>query len=166
MTRLAPLLSSVRHDWRTPSLMLDLVRTLRPIGLDPATSPDNPTRAARYYTPALDGLAQPWRCAQDALIYVNPPYGRSIGKWVAKAVAEAWSPSRPHILMLLPARPDASWWQDYVGGWTRVLFWRGRLRFEGAAHASPFPSAIWWQGQGAAVDFDRILGPYGWTVRP
>ena len=45
-----------RSDWQTPDSILLLVRAVigGPIGLDPATSPDNPTRALEFYTAALE----------------------------------------------------------------------------------------------------------------
>ena len=48
--------------------------------LDVCATPDN-AKCARYYTKEQDGLVQPWtgRC------WMNPPYGRTIGKWVQKA---------------------------------------------------------------------------------
>ena len=41
-------------------------------------------RARMYYTVADDGLSLAWH----GVVFVNPPYGRSIGLWVAKAKAE------------------------------------------------------------------------------
>lgn len=67
------LLSSSRQDWRTPSWFLGLVREVGPIALDPATSPDNPTRAERFYTRPDCGLREPW--VRDGMAFVNPPYG-------------------------------------------------------------------------------------------
>src|SRR5689334_8272167 len=109
MNRLAPLMSSAKGDWQTPDKILDLVRKLAPIGLDPCTSPDNPTRARLFYyrpspmeaeklasSPAgrlqayleisslTDGLQLPWGVEKNELIYVNPPYGRSVGKWMSR----------------------------------------------------------------------------------
>lgn len=77
-----------RSDWRTPAWFLDLVRQIGPIDLDPATAPNNPTGARRYYAqggpeaaPFADGylgpcgLAGSWTRTRDGLAFVNPPYG-------------------------------------------------------------------------------------------
>lgn len=78
-------LSSELHDWRTPPWFLDLVRGVGPIVLDPATSPDNPTRADTFFAPGLTsasegrhlgecGLRGDW--SRVGLAFINPPYGR------------------------------------------------------------------------------------------
>lgn len=36
-------MSSQRHDWQTPDAILDAVRKVAPIGLDPCTVASNPT---------------------------------------------------------------------------------------------------------------------------
>lgn len=46
MNRLAPLMSSAKDDWQTPAEVLELVRKVGPIVLDPCTTVDNPTGAA------------------------------------------------------------------------------------------------------------------------
>jgi hypothetical protein len=73
---------------------------------------------------------------------MNPPYGRGIDQWVAKA----WRSSQVHgttVVCLLPARVDTRWWHDYcMNGEVRLL--RGRLVFgtgEAIANA-PFPNAL------------------------
>ena len=70
---------------------------------------------------------------------MNPPYGRSIGKWVRKAYQESLNGAL--VVCLLPARVDTAWWQDcaHLG---HVYFVRGRLKFGDAKNSAPFPSAI------------------------
>ena len=72
-------------------------------------------------------------------VFMNPPYGRTIGAWMAKA----WKESQRGALVvcLVPARTDTAWWHDYAAN-GRVRFLRGRLKFGGAANSAPFPSAI------------------------
>src|SRR3954469_18235549 len=54
--------------------------------------------AARYYTAADDGLAQPW----DGLVWCNPPYS-SFGRWV-----ERWAEHDCGVLMgIMAPRPQA-----------------------------------------------------------
>jgi hypothetical protein len=81
---------SLDNSWETPERLLACVRQWLgdPIPLDAATAPDNPTRAARFYSGGprgLDGLAEPW----DAPWFCNPPYGREAKKWLAKMAREA-----------------------------------------------------------------------------
>lgn len=73
---------------------------------------------------------------------MNPPYGRGIGKWLAKAV-ESWQ-SGATVVCLVPARTDTAWWHDYAMQ-GEITFIRGRLKFvaeSGVKADAPFPSAV------------------------
>jgi len=129
--------SSAREDWGTPQRFYDrLAAELGPFDLDVCATPAN-AKTARYYTPADNGLALPWhgRC------WMNPPYGRAIGAWVAKARHEA-EEGRATVVCLVPARTDTAWWHRDVMRAAEIRLVRGRLRFEGAQDDAPFPSAI------------------------
>lgn len=137
--------SSVKMDWQTPDNLLDLVRQVGPIALDPCTVASNPTCASEFCTPEDDGLGFRWgELAGSSLIYVNPPYGRELPKWSAKCVLEGKAGCE--IVLLTPARPDTRWFQDAASTADALLFWRGRLKFKGAKDAAPFPSALFYWG--------------------
>jgi len=70
---------------------------------------------------------------------MNPPYGATIGRWMAKAWAE--SQRGALVVCLVPARVDTAWWHDYAAR-GEVEFLRGRLVFGPAASSAPFPSAV------------------------
>lgn len=73
-------------------------------------------------------------------MWLNPPYGRTIGAWIRKAYEEAQKPDTL-VAMLLPARTDTAWFHDYcVKG--EIEFLRGRLKFGGSKNSAPFPSMI------------------------
>ena len=100
----------------------------------------------------MNGLRSAW----IGRVFMNPPYGREIGCWVAKAVNAVESGSAERVVALLPARTDTRWWQSYVmtsldGVHPRarlVRFLPGRLRFGrqscqlGAINSAPFPSVV------------------------
>jgi site-specific DNA-methyltransferase (adenine-specific) len=71
---------------------------------------------------------------------MNPPYGRTIAAWVAKAHHESLRGAT--VVGLLPARTDATWWQDHVMKAPEIRLLRGRLTFVGAGAPAPFPSAV------------------------
>jgi site-specific DNA-methyltransferase (adenine-specific) len=74
---------------------------------------------------------------------MNPPYGRSIGKWVAKCYSEAAQGNTDLIVALLPVATDTIWWHSFVAGTaTEVRFLKGRVHFKNAAGPAPFASAI------------------------
>lgn len=153
------LLSSTKHDWMTPSVVLERVRMVAPIALDPCTTEDNPTGAKlAFYPPTYDGLSVGWAgpaIAVAGLTYVNPPYGREIGAWVDGCV-EAAAPYdlsghefHPEIIALVPARVDTAWYRRCVETAQAIRFWNGRLTFKGAPHPAPFPSALIYWGDRA-----------------
>lgn len=147
--------SSIKMDWQTPESFLELVRQVGPIALDPCTVAENPTGAANWFSPeeGYDGLEACWRTAQfdrgtgisrPGIVYVNPPYGRELPRWMSKCTIEAILGAE--ILALVPARPDTRWFQSAARSATAVLFWSGRIKFRGAKAHAPFPSAVFYWG--------------------
>jgi phage N-6-adenine-methyltransferase len=148
MSALAPTLQSARtggkDDWRTPENLLQRVRGFAPVGLDPASAPDNPTGARLWFTPEVDGLSRSW-CGHG-VVYLNPPYsGLKEKKWSQKAVAEAGRGAE--ILMLTPARPGAGWYRSLQEHARATIELQRRLRFVGALSSAPFPSALSYFGE-------------------
>lgn len=141
----AALLSSVRMDWRTPVEVLDRVKYVDDIALDPCTSLDDPCGAAALFTLECghDGLVLGWT-GYGGLVYVNCPYGRELPRWVAKAVAEARLGAE--IILLVPSRTDTRWWGWAYDSCQAVALWRGRLTFAGAPAPAPFPSCLFYWG--------------------
>ena len=73
-------------------------------------------------------------------MWLNPPYGRTIGAWVKKAYEESQKPGT-FVVCLLPARTDTAWFHDYCKkGY--IQFIRGRLKFGNSKNSAPFPSMI------------------------
>lgn len=160
MTDRAYMPQAQRTDWQTPPELFDkLTAEFGPFDLDPCGHPLSyvSQHCGTYY--AKDGLDKPW----FGRVFVNPPYGRELGKWVAKCYADAHRPDVVHVVALLPVRTDVRWWQNYVVtslhysgyvGSTRLPIWevesgahevrflKGRLKFVGAKASAPFPSAI------------------------
>lgn len=145
--RPGPLLSSARGDWETPpELFADLVDWYGTFDLDAAASAEN-ALCARFY--ADRSLERDWTVDYDGYrfsrVYVNPPYGRGVGAWVAKA-AEA-AALGVEVVMLLPARTDTVWFHAYI--WKKqgveVTFLRGRIKFRlrgEVLNPAPFPSMV------------------------
>lgn len=127
--------SSATDEWATPQFLFDeLTWIFGRFTLDPCATPQN-AKCERFFTRERDGLVQPW----DGKVFVNPPYGREIGRWVQKSFEESLRGAL--VVCLLPARTDTHWWQDYARR-GHIHFLRGRLKFGDAVNAAPFPSAI------------------------
>lgn len=128
--------SSATDQWATPQAFFDQWNEIFRFTLDVCADADN-AKCARYFTREDNGLAQDW--GQD-VCWMNPPYGREIGRWVAKAYQE--SRAGATVVCLLPARTDTAWWHDYIIPMAKVTFIRGRLKFGDATSGAPFPSAV------------------------
>lgn len=129
--------SSKRHDWETPQDFFDALDSEFGFDLDAAASEGN-AKCPDYYDEADDGLSQDWG---GRTVWLNPPYGRQIGRWVAKAAEEASKPGTT-VVLLVPARTDTRWFHDHLYGNAELRFVRGRLKFGGAENSAPFPSMV------------------------
>lgn len=110
--------SSKSDLWSTPQKLFDELNAKWHFSTDVCALPEN-AKCEHYYTPEQDGLAQEW----TGVCWCNPPYGRSIGKWVEKAAK-----SSATVVMLLPARTDTRWFHEWCLPYGEIEFLRGRLK--------------------------------------
>lgn len=169
-----------RTDWGTPPELFDVLDAeFGPFTCDPACNgsehsaaiiskrggllcvPPDADMSAEHF--ALnetyyrrDGLTQSW----EGKVYLNPPYGRELPRWIEKAVAEVEAGHCERVVALIPARTDTKCWQRYVVKQIAydaetdgsgidahqllhvVRFLPGRVKFVGGDGPAPFPSAI------------------------
>ena len=109
--------SSTSANWETPQALLEPLYSMFGVfDLDPCSPTSNghtaPVRANVHYTEDDDGLSLPW----FGTVYMNPPYGRSLSQWTAKAKAEVEQGNAEIVVGLLPARPDTSYWHRDIAG--------------------------------------------------
>lgn len=126
--------SSATDMWETPQDLFDLLNAEFNLNVDVCATREN-AKLPLYYHKGVDGLLMTWtgdRC------WMNPPYGREIGKWVEKAATGGAS----IVVALLPSRTDTRWWHDWIQDKAEVRFIKGRLKFGGHKNSAPFPSAI------------------------
>lgn len=138
------LFTSDSTEWETPQEFFDELDREFGFDLDVCAQLKN-AKLSPFFSPEDDGLSQDW----TGTCWMNPPYGRKIGKWVAKAKGES-EKNGATVVCLLPARTDTRWWHDYI--WdeknhrpqpgVEVRLIRGRLKFVGSKYSAPFPSAV------------------------
>jgi hypothetical protein len=182
------LLSSARQDWRTPEWFLELVQAVGPIALDPASAPDNPTRARTWIVQGglSCGLRSSW--ARDGLAFVNPPYGKHLsgpvdpdrtilrkGEVIGRGTgwAERIASDLGEWIALVPTRTDAAWWHTMHAACTWAVLWRSpahgsRIQFvdpdTGAVRSgSTLASSVFYHGPNP-LRFLEIFGPHGRTI--
>lgn len=128
------LTSGASVEWATPQDFFDKLDLKWGFGLDVCATADN-AKCARFFTRADDGLTHEWA----GVCWMNPPYGRVIGRWIQKAYESALGGAT--VVCLLPARTDTAWFHNYcLRG--DITFLRGRLKFGGAKHSAPFPCML------------------------
>lgn len=123
--------SSATDMWETPQDLFNDLDKEFGFTLDVCAAPEN-AKCKRFFSSQQDGLSREW----DGVCWMNPPYGRVIGKWMRKAYESAST-----VVCLVPARTDTAWWHDYAMK-GKIRFLRGRLKFGGYKNNAPFPSAI------------------------
>ena len=126
--------SSQTDLWETPQDLFDKLDKIFQFQIDVCATPEN-AKCKTFFTPEIDGLKQDWK----GICWMNPPYGRQIGKWMKKAYESSLCGAT--VVCLVPARTDIAWWHEYaMRGY--IEFVRGRLKFGNAKNSAPFPSAI------------------------
>ena len=127
--------SSATCEWATPQELFDRLNAQYHFETDVCATAEN-AKCGKFYTKEQDGLKQEWR----GVCWMNPPYGKEIGKWMEKAYTESRTAGAT-VVCLVPARTDTTWWHDYAMK-GNIQFLRGRLKFGGCKNSAPFPSAI------------------------
>ena len=127
------LFTSTRADWATPQGFFDELDAEFGFTLDVCATAETAKCRAWY---AEKSLERRW----EGTCWMNPPYGREIGRWVEKAYNSAYNGTT--VVCLLPSRTDTRWWHDYVMKASEIRFIKGRLHFDGHENNAPFPSAV------------------------
>ena len=115
--------SSISNEWETPKELFEKLNMEFKFTLDPCCTEDNKT-CETYYTMKDNGLTKDWG---GHSVYVNPPYGREIGKWVKKCYDESLKGTL--CVMCIPSRTDTKWFHEYIYGKAEIRFLKGRLKF-------------------------------------
>ena len=131
-------------EYYTPKKILDkIVYPVLgdPIGIDPCGNP--------YETGDIDaletfrftdidgcGLTKPWFDSEDdrKTAFINPPYGRSIEKWIKKTILEFESAinmsNDVSIILLIPVKTDTKWWSNLMTYTSMWYGFGGRIKFD------------------------------------
>lgn len=76
--------TSLTDQWATPQHVFDILDKEFRFTLDVCADESN-HKTELYYSKKEDGLQQHWM----GVCWMNPPYGKEIGKWVKKAFESA-----------------------------------------------------------------------------
>ena len=128
---------SKSNEWTTPPDLFNKLNLKYNFTLDPCCTKDS-ALCDKYYTIEDNGLIQDW---SEDIVFMNPPYGREIGKWIEKAYKESLKGAT--IVCLIPARTDTRYWHNFIFPYASdIKFIKGRLKFGSGNAPAPFPSAL------------------------
>jgi len=121
-------------EWATPQGVFDELNGEFGFTVDVCASPMN-AKCQHYYSQSNLTLMLPW----EGIVFMNPPYGSVIGKWIQKAYNETLRGTT--TVCLLPSRTDTFWFHEYcMKG--EIRFIKGRLKFNNSRSSAPFPSMV------------------------
>ena len=126
--------STLRMDWATPQTIYDELDQEFHFDLD-ACANDGNAKCKNFITPEQDALSIDW---PGKSVFMNPPYGTQVKKWIKKAYEE--SQKGKIVVCLLAARTDTTWFHDICAK-GEIRFFKGRIKFDGK-NSAPFPSMI------------------------
>jgi len=126
---------SHREDWETPPPVFAEYDQEFHFTLDVCATTSN-AKCARFFSPEEDGLMQAWGAG---VCWMNPPYGRNIGRWLEKAYCSALAGAT--VVALVPSRTGTAWWHAWIVGKAEVRLRQGRITFVDAPHPAGFDSA-------------------------
>ena len=126
--------------YETPQDLFNTLNKEFEFTLDPCCVKEN-AKCKKYFTEKEDGLSQDW--GKD-LVFMNPPYGRDIKKWIKKAYDE--SKKETIIVCLLYSATETNYWHDYIMKSKEIRFIKQRLSFkklnEQKANPCMYPSCV------------------------
>lgn len=130
------LFTSNTSEWETPQDLFNELDKEFHFHVDVCATKEN-AKCNLYWDKNDNGLSKNWDIHH---CWMNPPYGREIGKWIKKA-SEA---NGGVVVCLLPARTDTNYFHEYIynNPKAEIRFIKGRLKFGDAKNSAPFPSMI------------------------
>lgn len=149
--RLRALSSADAKDVNTPRVILDAIKPMGPIGLDPFSNATSIVGAKLAWNEQDNSLVREW--VGHGLVFSNPPFGDFIPIALAKMIEQAKRGAEQ--ITLLPARIETGWF-DTAAAAADVALWSGRVTFHGSPGNAPFPVCLLYFGDRRAR-FRRVL---------
>lgn len=127
-------------SWSTPRGLFEELNQEFQFDLDAAASDKN-AKVENYFTEEMNSLQLEW-WQHGSRVWLNPPYGRGMDKWIRKAYEESLKGCT--VVVLIFARTDTNWWQRWAMKAAEVRLIQGRIHFNlnGKTGPATAPSAI------------------------
>ena len=127
--------------WETPDALFKVLDDEFDFDLDAAADEKN-AKVEKYIPKEEDSLSVNWS-ERGSSVWLNPPYGRTLGQWLRKAYEEGRKGIT--VVVLIFARTDTQYWHNYAAKADEIRFMKGRVHFKRAdGHTGPAtaPSAV------------------------
>lgn len=152
--------------WTTPKVVLDCVRRVNAIALDPCSNDASTVGAGtKFWEHGHEVNWKSFTHETGGLVYVNPPYNAA-RVFVEKCVGEGFIGCE--IILLVAARPDTQWTKLCFKSAEACCFWEGRIKFENPppesqGDAPSIPSVLYYWGR-YKNRFRLAFAPRGFCV--
>ncbi len=132
--------------WATPDNLFESLHKEFGFTLDSCATKQN-AKVPNYIDKDTDALSVRWQTFGrfNQAVFCNPPYGRGMERWLAKA----WETCRDGatVVVLIFARTDTQWWAKYAPKAAEWRFVSGRLKFyrpgtKDQGFSAPAPSVL------------------------
>lgn len=130
--------NSKSQEYETPKDIFEPLQEEFNMKLDVCATEHN-AKCENYFTKEQDGLTKDWNSFGN--FWMNPPFGRALKKWVAKAFEE----SQKGVIgvCILPVRSNTLWWHKYIIDTKQeVRFLKGEIKFSDCKRGLWLPFAI------------------------
>lgn len=114
----------MQFEWETPQEFFNILNEEFHFTLDVCATSEN-AKCPKYYTKEDNGLNFKW---SKNVVWMNPPYDRSLPEWIKKAYISAQQGGT--VVALIQGRSsDTKWWHEYIMKADEIRYIKGRLHF-------------------------------------
>jgi phage N-6-adenine-methyltransferase len=136
--------SSKKVEYSTPLSLFNPLKEEFDLQIDVCANKEN-YKCDTYFTEEIDGLKQEWK----GNCWMNPPFSRSLNKWVKKAHDDALKHGGTKVC-LVPVRANTKWWEEVVKD-AEIRFIIGEVNFNDEDRGLWLPMCILIFGDKAKV---------------
>lgn len=161
--------ASGKTDYETPQALFDEWNKIFGFNLDACATIEN-RKKSMFISPERDAFLVDWNFPRLSVcngrvvsgrVWCNPPYGKNIKLWIARAIQQVNEGSAEFVVMLLPANTDTRWFHNLCKKHGKIKFLPGRITFVGENGGNKNGSMLVLFGKDptdAGIDFGKTPG--------
>lgn len=141
----------IERVWSTPKAVFDKLNAEFRFQVDVCAEAEN-TKCKFFFDRSFS-----LSCSWKGTCWLNPPYGKEIHLWLAKAREAAYKGAT--VVALIPGRTNAPWWHEHVMKAEEIRFVRKKMSFHSPDGKRGVP------GWGAVIAIFRPANGATWTPK-